>query len=398
MSAIDRKLNQWAQAGLLNADQAAAIREYESRASGGRSWVLFGIMIIGISAIAIGVVSVIAANWQAISPSMKLGVYILAQLAVGAMLFKTLTDAGGLPPGRRVFAREGLIGFFALLFFAGIGLTAQIFNIRSDGWSGILFWCALALPVTLFATTRPLNYFWMAMLMVAESIWYVSKVDHIRDVHAATNYTFMAALSLYLYLAAGVFSVGRIYLPKFLGEAARVISFLTVFIGGTVLGNVLWYLGTEKVYREAGSDLDVLLRLQYVPWLGALLVTPALLLRTPAWDKRLNRIFIIILFGLALFVTLPVMLHLDSHKVIGTVITIAIWWVAAIGAVYSGNKRIFDGITLAITLRLLVIYFEVFGSMMATGAGLILSGILTLAIAWAWYKFRDRLAGLVQRN
>jgi len=34
--------------------------------------------------------------------------------------------------------REGLIALFFLMFLAGIGLTAQIYNIKSDGWGGIL--------------------------------------------------------------------------------------------------------------------------------------------------------------------------------------------------------------------------------------------------------------------
>src|SRR3989338_2923384 len=259
MAKMTRKLDQWTQAGLLTPDQASAILKFETEGADRRSWVLFGIVTIGIAAIVIGIISIIAANWQVIPPAAKLFVYLVVQAGLGALLFSVFNR-----PAISPLLREGTIGLFAFLFFAGIGLTAQIYNIRSDGWDGILFWCFLALPVTLFARTRPLNYLWMALLMTAETIWFTTRIVHFNNVHAGTNLTFVTVLTIYCYLAAGVFSIGRLRLPEFLGEAARVIAFLIIFIGGTILGNFLWYLGTEMVFREAGSDLDVLLRLQYV--------------------------------------------------------------------------------------------------------------------------------------
>jgi uncharacterized membrane protein len=44
-------------------------------------------------------------------------------------------------------------------------------------------------------------------------------------------------------------------------------------------------------------------------------------------------------------------------------------------------------------MRVLVIYFEVFGSMLSTGLGLVTGGLLTLLVAWLWHKQRSRLAG-----
>ena len=42
--------------------------------------------------------------------------------------------------------------------------------------------------------------------------------------------------------------------------------------------------------------------------------------------------------------------------------------------------------TAVIAVRVFVAYIEVFGSMLATGAGLIVSGVLLLALAWVWVR------------
>jgi len=42
--------------------------------------------------------------------------------------------------------------------------------------------------------------------------------------------------------------------------------------------------------------------------------------------------------------------------------------------------------TAVIAARIFVAYIEVFGSMLATGAGLIVSGVLLLALAWLWVR------------
>ena len=42
--------------------------------------------------------------------------------------------------------------------------------------------------------------------------------------------------------------------------------------------------------------------------------------------------------------------------------------------------------TAVIAVRIFLAYVEVFGSMLATGAGLIVSGVLLLALAWLWVR------------
>ena len=55
------------------------------------------------------------------------------------------------------------------------------------------------------------------------------------------------------------------------------------------------------------------------------------------------------------------------------------------------QTRLFNVATVLIALRLFGIYLEVFGSLLSTGAGLIVSGLVFLGLAGLWQKLRNRL-------
>ncbi|MFN9378093.1 MAG: DUF2157 domain-containing protein, partial [Novosphingobium sp.] len=58
----ERKLRVWQQAGLIDAETAQAIRVWE--AENGRPLVLWAVIGIAVLSIALGLISVVAANWE----------------------------------------------------------------------------------------------------------------------------------------------------------------------------------------------------------------------------------------------------------------------------------------------------------------------------------------------
>jgi uncharacterized membrane protein len=197
-------------------------------------------------------------------------------------------------------------------------------------------------------------------------------------------------LSLYTYFAFGVLARGQSAF-KLLAEATRTLAFLGLFIGGSIAGIMIWYEGLN-------DSTQVLRRVTYLPWTGLLLALPALWTAKGSIDRKVSMGLSVSFVLLAVFTTMPLVLGLGEHEVWGTLLSIVLWWALAVTAVYAGHKRIFDTITLMITIRILVVYFEVFGSMLETGIGLVISGIMILGLAWVWYRFRDRLAGMVRRT
>jgi hypothetical protein len=60
-------------------------------------------------------------------------------------------------------------------------------------------------------------------------------------------------------------------------------------------------------------------------------------------------------------------------------------------ALLLGHARAFHVCTALAALRILVAYFEVFGSMLDTGLAMITGGTLTVALAWLWRKNSDAM-------
>ena len=56
-----------------------------------------------------------------------------------------------------------------------------------------------------------------------------------------------------------------------------------------------------------------------------------------------------------------------------------------------GHRGVLKLAIVVIALRLVVVYVEVFGSLLSTGVGLIASGVLLIALVWAAGKLIRKL-------
>jgi uncharacterized membrane protein len=110
-------------------------------------------------------------------------------------------------------------------------------------------------------------------------------------------------------------------------------------------------------------------------------------------EVRISVVALLVACGV--FSTLPLFFG-DSDESVGIKMIAAAgffctWILAAAAAAYSHHRRWFDFASLVIALRVVIVYFEVFGSLAMTGLGLIFSGIVILGIAFAWHRFRERV-------
>lgn len=104
---------------------------------------------------------------------------------------------------------------------------------------------------------------------------------------------------------------------------------------------------------------------------------------------------VVLLLACGVFATLPLFFSNSSQslgtKIFGAAGFFCTWVLAAATAALAQRKRWFDLASLVIALRVVIVYFEVFGSLAMTGLGLIFSGIVILTIAFAWHRFRERV-------
>jgi uncharacterized membrane protein len=87
-----------------------------------------------------------------------------------------------------------------------------------------------------------------------------------------------------------------------------------------------------------------------------------------------------------------------TNQIVGCALFIGAWSGAAAIAASMHRRRLFDFAAAVIAVRFIIVYFEVFGSLAATGLGLVTSGVVILGIAYLWYRFRRRVARALEGN
>ncbi|HTV20731.1 MAG TPA: hypothetical protein VMG12_18735, partial [Polyangiaceae bacterium] len=177
-------------------------------------------------------------------------------------------------------------------------------------------------------------------------------------------------------------------------------------LGALALGRAPWLARLRPAYAQvlrgaAWTELVVLAstasvafyeplaRGERTPWLVvgvSLLATAWLCYRTePTPAGRAQRSLLAIAFAGC---HLPLFMPHGKWPLVGALAFIVVFAAVALVAHRRGRSRLLHLATAAIAVRLLVIYFEVFGTLLDTGFGLVLGGLLTLLVTWFWARKR----------
>lgn len=95
---IEKKLDVWTKEKLITGAQKKAVLEYEERLKS-RS-LLYTLLFLGGFCFGLGIISLIAYNWQDISPAAKLVIYFVMLAATGAPPYPLRSAAVGFCPKR----------------------------------------------------------------------------------------------------------------------------------------------------------------------------------------------------------------------------------------------------------------------------------------------------------
>lgn len=373
---LARRLNSWVEKGLITPAQAEAIAQFEGHA-GGRSWIVFGVVGTGVTAILTGIVSLIAANWESIPSAVKLFGYFAMQIGVGVAFLRE--------EKKSTVWREAFLAIFVLLFWAGIGLFSQIYNLVGEGWPACFFWLAITLPAIAISRRPFLPHAWTVGLG-ATVIWWSNRAWISFD----DNYLrTMVLCSLPILLAAVSFWAQVVTLLSEHFKRAFTIWGIGVYaVAGTIWGNIYW----DVLYRQIHT---MNLRYLLIPWSAlALASAGSLARRRVPWTLRVLTCVFLVLIGA--YVTIPISLKGDlaghlTHQIIGATGFIVIAALGAYLAAMDHQKRLFELATQLIALRFIFIYFQIFGNLTKTGFGLILSGVVILGVTYFWTQIRKTL-------
>lgn len=369
---LAKKLSEWEQIKLIDEKQKSAILAYESRQ--GKNRLPFILSALAVFCIGLGILSLIASNWQEIPDSLKLSadILLLGLTAVGAYRFYNR--------GKWYF--EALVIGYATLILASIGLVGQVFQLQPVGLRAYLLWSVLVLPTALFSKKAVLPLVWIPVFVISgldtlfDFAWFDKAIDFLES--GLPYAGILTRLILLAFLSAGHLSESRLPVWKKSWKFWLVVSTALVTVVMDFGGMYYYGFGSSRtfplLYEGIAAAIVILLLL--------LLFVRNVQTRTP---PTMAAILATMIFYA--FVSRFVSGHLN-HDILGFALTMSI--LAEI--IYFGFKqdcpKIVNAAGALAALRIFGVYLQVFGSLLTTGLGLISSGLVLLLTVGIWNKLK----------
>ncbi len=376
---IEKKLTLWQEAGLIDAGTRARIAAFEDGRH--RPVLLYALLGLGALTIGIGIVSIVAANWDAIDRPIKLGI----DLALGVLLAAGLFVAARR---RQPLLVETLAAIDYVFVLASLALLGQVYQLGSPPHQALLVWSLCTLPFMTLVRTRFVGLMWLAGLIWTHvsttAYWLETTFDRF-----GSHDTLLANIAVSIAYATAVLVLWLARTPFFASARPQISAGWT----STVWTAWLWAsAGLGFLFYEDFAAHELLTwSLLVCGALSAGLV--ALLPRMyPALSARALLGMRIYVASTWLVLTLATALPHDDLPALGALVQVGLLGLAAWTVLQLGHLRLFNTLTGAIALRVLIMYFEVFGSMLDTGLGMITGGLLTLLLAWIWKRKSPELA------
>lgn len=366
--------------------------------------------------IGLGIIALVAANWEQIPNNVKLGGAVSLMVVNAAAVILSMKF-------KKNILTQVLCGVFAALIMAVIGLIGQIFQLRSDVSGACLLWALCAWP--LFLITPRLLWLWIPLLFVGTKSFtlYNTFAEDILIIdrgwkYAPTNgicsllvfYGLIFAYELWMLYAKPAnktverplrFYCGTLLLsaaplscrPLFTNVDFAQIPWSTIALSsyGYILAAMLIYALNRK-HR----------RVSFMPWFLLGFVVESVLLKFNILQDNVESVLaltsLLLMWGYAYYHKMPRFRYL-------TLFALLIWFFAtfrwdvfylipsllicaalAVYAYLNNSRRLFDVAVLAAVIRLLYYYADA-SNLTYLGIYLIGSGLLLLATIFALVKY-----------
>lgn len=363
----ERKLQAWLSAGVIDADTATRIRAWEAAHS--RPLALWAVIGIGALAIGLGVISLVAANWEDVPGMVRLAVHLAVLLALGGFI----ALRGDALERAQPWALEAALFVLGMLGMAFFGHIGQVYQTSSPLWQPLAAWLALFAPLLLL---RGQSWLTAALLFVtlAYAVW---------DYAASTQTGLFDSnkhnplLTAQLALVTAMPIILTPFAAWIRGRSAREAFWkrmeqlaLTYAVGGASLVAIVAgfeRFGDGLLNFTAQSERGVLALLA-----GGLL----------AWVRpgASGRGAGLVLAGAGL--TCILAYALSGSQLGAGVLFMALWIGIAAAALHAGWRGVFQLAVAAVALRLIVLSFELASDLLTSGFGLILAGVMILGVAF----------------
>ncbi len=369
---LEKKLNEWKTNNLLTKDQTDSILEYENKNSNSKLGI-YTIVTLGCIVLGLGIIALIASNWESIPDFLKLISDFLILLLLGFfiyLMYDTLNTK----------LKDSLIVVFILFILASIGLISQIYNTGGEIYQAFLLWSIITLPIILFSESIFPSQFWiLSTFFVLNSYLEIFLRDQNINLIIAINILCIPNIFLLLGLILSYFRSNN--LRKF-SKSFYFWGFF-LFINSTISVNFL------------SNDPEKLTYKFNLIYCFYSIISIILFILVYQINKKLATLYLA--FIILYYINFYIHLGTENTKFINASLFISLWFFISFIFLNLKFNKLFEFSIIIIGLRFLLIYFEIFSSLLLTGIGLIFSGIFIILIAVLYLKYKNHLLNLIKR-
>ncbi|AGH99077.1 DUF2157 domain-containing protein [Micavibrio aeruginosavorus] len=394
MFGVHRKIKAWEQAGLISADQAASITDFERNRQKGRF--AGGLMGLSLFAILVGVLMVIGANWNDIPDAAKLLVHAI--LNIGAVVAVWRFHARGMDVWR-----EGAVLVLAGLTLTFMALVGQIYHLNGGAGGLLALWLIVISPfMVIYGRTMLTAIPWVLAFLGAIPVIMDQYLGDLPDIWMLF-YSVAVALWLPLAMCADGFTrLFRTFRPVWAFVVMRAGFILLTFTG--TMATMLWYVDRARelgtIARDSGMDYGAAYMVAVgVPLIALVgLAVHYALYNTRVDDKAFYRATVGYCALCVVSVLLPFLIPSPDSSFMAGLTFIAFWIGAGFYGHLTGAMRLVSLAVTLIGLRIYVIFLEAFAGLMTTGFGLIIAGVAMLGMIWGLRRANRYVRSLSHHN
>lgn len=366
--------------------------------------------------IGLGIIALVAANWEQIPNNVKLGGAIVLMIANASAVILSMKF-------KKNILTQVLCGVFAALIMAVIGLIGQIFQLRSDFSGACLLWALCAWP--LFLITPRLLWLWIPLLFVGTKSFtlYNTFAEDILIIDRGWSYTTANCICSLLVFYGLIFAYElwmlyakpnsktverplRFYCGTLLLSAAPLscrplftnVAFADIPWSTIALSSYGYILAAFLIYalnRKHG-------RISFMPYFLLGFLIEGVLLKLDILHDNVESVLaltsLLLMWGYAYYHKMPRFKYLTlfallvwffatfSWDVFNLLPSLLICAALAVYAYLNNSRRLFNVAVLAAVIRLLYYYADA-SNLTYLGIYLIGSGLLLLATIFALVKY-----------
>jgi len=379
---LNRKLDRWVSAGVMDLNTAERIRAFEEseRSREGLRWPVLLALGLGAVLLCAGVLLFVAAHWDELSPPWR---FTLVLLLTG--LFPT---AGALTMNRFPALAATCYAIGTICVGAGIFLTAQIFNLQEHWPSGILLWAVGALVGWLVLRQWPQGVL-LALLVPA---WLASEWQVRTEGYASSGRPIMDGLLL----------LSLTYLTVRTSAEGSALRRGLAWIGGISLLPlaILAFVEERELawFWRGRPEMPEMVRVfGWMIGMGAPLLLAVGLRRKAAWVNALSAVWVLVITTLhSVDSSTAGPLRMHAWSTLGPYLWAGLGALGLIGwgLLERRRERINLGVA-GFALTVVIFYFSNVMDKLGRAASLIGLGVLFLLGGWALERMRRKLVAHV---